>query len=318
LNEMDNMLDEIDAAAEKKPFGQEQSPINIISACHSTTQKMTESEAHSSNLKFNYPALVEGCTIMHNGYTVQINIPSTQKCTLAIKGKTYKLVQFHFHTPAEHAIDSKIFDMEMHLVHANEKSELAVLGFIFAVEAKYYKPKLQLTQSRAHLVLSKESMLKDTDNLKGGCIPVDESDDCETDDEWVQEPKKAQKNKKVNDFLKQFFDQLPSKKTSKDIPLKKPLSFDSLFETSSNTFTKNIKSNEIDLDMEMFEYDGGLTTPPYSEGVQWLVAKRIQYIGKKQLSDLSACWGNKNNARLCQKYCGRVVKLRNTSSMQVV
>merc|ERR1712173_571758 len=139
------------------------------------------------------------------------------------------------------------------------------------------------------MVIDTESQLK--------CIPVDESDDLETDDEWdgIDESKKVKLSKlgkkNGNDFLAQFFDQLPSKKTDKDIPLKKPLSFDYLFETSSTEFTKNLKTNEIDINMELFEYDGGLTTPPFSEG---------------------------DNNRVCQDYCGRIVKLRSNSSMQVV
>merc|ERR1719445_1563877 len=286
------MLDEIDAA-EKKPFGQAQSPINLISICGpcSKTRIMKDDEAHVSPLKFNYPALVEDCTIMNNGHTVQINIPSSQKCTLSIKGKTYQLVQFHFHTPAEHLFDSRMLDMEMHLVHANEKSELAVLGFLFSTKSKYQRPQLELTQSRAHLVLAKESMVIENIQPQLKCIPVDESDDLETDDEWdgIDEAKKVKVSKlgqkNGNDFLAQFFDQLPSKK--------------------------------IDKDMELFEYDGGSTTPPFSEGVQWLVSRTEHFMNKKQLKDLSSCWEGDNN-RVCQDYCGRIVKLRSNSSMQVV
>merc|ERR1712228_1151924 len=242
------------------------------------TQLMKDEDAHASPLKFNYPALVEGCTIMNNGYTVQINIPSDAKCMLSIKGRTYKLVQFHFHTPSEHTVDAKQYDMEMHLVHANEKGELAVLGYIFGVNEKYQRPKLELTQSRAHLVLSKESMIMDTDKNAMKSIPDEE---C-------------------------------------DVILKKPLSFDYLFETSSKKFSKNLKTNEIDITMDLFEYDGSLTTPPYSEGVQWLIPTNIQFMSTVQLNDLSACWNHKNNARPVQDYCKRVVQVRSKSSMQVV
>jgi len=327
LNEMDSMLDEIDAAEKKPALGQFQSPINIISCCNyksrmllPVTQLMKDKDAIASPLKFNYPGLVEGCSIMNNGYTVQINIPSDAKCMLSIKGRTYKLVQFHFHTPSEHTVDAKQYDMEMHLVHANEKGELAVLGFIFGVNEKYQRPKLELTQSRAHLVLSKESMVMDTENAMKS-IPDEESDDLDTDDEWdgADEAKIIKLgNKRGNDFLAQFFDQLPAQKTDCDIILKKPLSFDYLFETSSKKFSKNLKTNEIDIEMDLFEYDGSLTTPPYSEGVQWLIPTNIQFMSTVQLKDLSACWNNKNNARPVQDYCKRIVQVRSKSSMQVV
>merc|ERR1712154_712401 len=149
----------------------------------------------------------------------------------------------------------------------------------------------------------------------------EESDDQETDDEWDVEDadlNKLGKSKKGNDFLDQFMDQLPTKKTECDILFKRPLSFDYLFETSSNNFIKNVKTNEINIDMEIYQYVGSLTTPPFSEGVQWMVSKTTHFINNKQLKKLSACWNNENNARPCQDYCGRQVKLRNKSSLQVV
>jgi len=298
-------------------FGQMQSPINIISTMHcGHTQMMKEEEFESNPLKFNYPQIIRDCTIMNNGHTVQVNIASSNKCTLSIHGKTYELKQFHFHTPSEHTIDSKQYEMEMHLVHINEDSEIAVLGFIFTTKQKYQRPKLELTKSRAHLIINNGSMVIKQGKLLKIMKESDdeESDDNDTDDEWENE--QIYKNK-GNDFLDQFWDQLPSKKTSKDIPLKNPISFDYLFETSSNTFIKKVKTNEINIDMEIFEYKGSLTTPPYTEGVQWLLSKTTHFINRQQLNKLSACWNHQNNAREVQQYCGRTVSLRNKSSLRV-
>merc|ERR1719461_2532833 len=192
----------------------------------------------------------------------------------------------------------------MHLVHVNEKSEIAVLGFMFTTKQKYQRPKLELTKSRAHLVLSSGQQMMKSGGAKLKIMKEsddDESDDEETDDEWdgdgddgiAADLNKLGKSKKGNDF----FDQLPDKKTEADIPLKKPISFDYLFETSSNNFAKNVKTGEIDIDMEIYTYKGSLTTPPYTEGVNWMVSKTTHFINEKQLKSLSACWNNENNAR---------------------
>jgi carbonic anhydrase len=31
----------------------------------------------------------------------------------------YEILQFHFHSPAEHTIDGKLYDAELHIVHSN-------------------------------------------------------------------------------------------------------------------------------------------------------------------------------------------------------
>ena len=87
-----------------------------------------------------------------------------------------------------------------------------------------------------------------------------ESDDLDTDSEWESDGENEEESKMDgNDFLAQFWDQLPSTKTEKHIPLKNALSFDYLFETSSTNFKKNVETNAIDIDMELFEYMGSLS-----------------------------------------------------------
>jgi len=314
----------------KKKFGQEQSPINLISTQCKHTVIMGDEEYVHNALKFSYPQFAKNCTILNNGYTVQINIPSSNECTVNINGNVFKLVQFHFHTPSEHTVDDEQFDMEMHLVHANEEGELAVFGFMYTTKQKYQRPKLELTKSRAHLILNSGQANHQRTASKLNIVKVlneEESDDQETDDDWDEEPLikelkdkmkgASKKSKKGNDFLAQFMDQLPAKKTECDILLKRPISFDYLFETASKNFVKNVKTNEIDIDMEIYTYMGSLTTPPYSEGVNWMVSKHLHFISEKQLKDLSACWEG-DNFRECHPYCGREVKIRNKSQMELV
>src|SRR4029077_14774982 len=47
-------------------------------------------------------------------------------------GKTYELLQFHFHTPSEHTVDGKAFPLEMHLVHQAVDKSLAVVGVLMS------------------------------------------------------------------------------------------------------------------------------------------------------------------------------------------
>jgi len=164
-------------------------------------------------------------------------------------------------------------------------------------------------------------------------IQIDETSDAETDietdDESEDEQNQKDGNKKdenekdqnqkeeENDFLAQFWNELPLKKTNDDIPLNKPICFDYLFETSSNNFIKSVKTNEINIDMALFEYTGSLTTPPYTEGVQWLISKTKHFISNKQLKQLSSCWNHENNARPIQETHGRTVSLRSKTSLSI-
>ena len=54
---------------------------------------------------------------------------------IEIAGKTYKLVQFHFHLPSEHSIGNKISEAEIHFVHQDKDQNLAVVG-VMLKEAK--------------------------------------------------------------------------------------------------------------------------------------------------------------------------------------
>ena len=48
-----------------------------------------------------------------------------------VGGESYRLLQLHWHTPAEHAIDGEEFSAEVHFVHANERDELLVVGAMY-------------------------------------------------------------------------------------------------------------------------------------------------------------------------------------------
>eukprot|EP01083_Nonionella_stella_P272668 924753_1 len=202
IEEIDNILDEIENVNNNTNehsnhleidtcnHGQSQSPINIISTTDTgITQVMPDKEFANNPLSFNYPSAISNCSILNNGHTVQVNIDcNMNKCTLSIHDKIYILRQFHFHTPSEHTIDSKQYEMEMHLVHMNKQNEIAVLGFVFTTQKKHIKkPILELTKSRAHLIVSDKdkSLIQDssTPNLE---VMNESDDDLGTDDEWEE------------------------------------------------------------------------------------------------------------------------------------
>ncbi|MGG3888041.1 carbonic anhydrase [Metabacillus fastidiosus] len=100
--------------------GTEQSPINI-----ETTE--TEEKADQQELTINYVPTT--FSLENNGHTIQAN-PAASDNSIVLGNDTFHLAQLHFHTPSEHQFNGNSFDMELHLVHKNEKDELAVLGLM--------------------------------------------------------------------------------------------------------------------------------------------------------------------------------------------
>ena len=68
--------------------------------------------------------------VLNNGHTIQVDCAGGGN--LALDGKSYELLQFHFHHPSEHTVDGAAFDMECHFVHKAADGGLAVLGVMIA------------------------------------------------------------------------------------------------------------------------------------------------------------------------------------------
>lgn len=62
------------------------------------------------------------------GHTLQVNFAPGS--TMLLGGETYQLLQYHFHTPAEHLLRGQRFPMAAHLVHRNAAGGLAVVGVL--------------------------------------------------------------------------------------------------------------------------------------------------------------------------------------------
>lgn len=198
--------------------GREQSPIDI------STVTITSLPA----IEFNYqPSPLE---VVNNGHTVQVNYAPGSY--IQVGDKRYDLLQFHFHSPSEHTIGGKEFDLVAHFVHKAEDGQLGVVGVVFR-------------DGGANNALSKV---------------------------WLNMPEKAGTTVKSADIRVNAADFLPR-------------------------------------DFTYFNYSGSLTTPPCSEGVNWMVLATPNTVSKQQVKAFTDLFPH--SARPVQPLNGRVVRVSN-------
>jgi len=80
----------------------------------------------ASPITFHYKPTA--ATVVDNGHTLQVSL--SPGSSIEIDGRSYDLVQFHFHTPSEHAIAGEHYPLEIHLVHKDADGKLAVIGVL--------------------------------------------------------------------------------------------------------------------------------------------------------------------------------------------
>lgn len=96
--------------------GREQSPIDVPASA----------PVHSADIEFDYePTALD---ILNNGHTIEVEYEAGSSIT--VEGKTFNLIQFHYHSLSEHTLHGGYFDMEMHLVHKSADGEVAVVGIL--------------------------------------------------------------------------------------------------------------------------------------------------------------------------------------------
>jgi carbonic anhydrase len=97
--------------------GQHQSPIDLPAA--GTTSAHAPESPHWS------PGPLQ---ITNDGHAVKLE---GTVGSMTFDGTTYKLAQFHFHSPSEHTLNGKSYDLEAHFVHKSEQGKLLVIGILF-------------------------------------------------------------------------------------------------------------------------------------------------------------------------------------------
>ena len=98
--------------------GKSQSPIDIVPSA-------TASGPGSAPIDLNYPRT--DLVVENNGHVIEV--PYHTSAFAMIEGTPYDLIQFHFHTRSEHALNGALYDLEVHFVHKSPSGQLAVLGY---------------------------------------------------------------------------------------------------------------------------------------------------------------------------------------------
>jgi carbonic anhydrase len=97
-------------------MGDQQSPIDLTGAVKAELPQITVSWKP------------EAFVVENNGHTLQAN--ASPGGVLVLGPDRYELLQFHFHTPSEHAVDGKRTEAEAHFVHKGPGDRLGVLGVL--------------------------------------------------------------------------------------------------------------------------------------------------------------------------------------------
>jgi carbonic anhydrase len=101
--------------------GKAQSPIDIEPRAGS-----------ASPIVFHYQP--SAAAVIDNGHSLQVNLAPGN--TIEVDGKTYRLLQFHFHAPSEHTIAGEHYPLEAHLVHQDGDGKLVVIGVLYDIGAE--------------------------------------------------------------------------------------------------------------------------------------------------------------------------------------
>lgn len=119
------------SAVVNKCGGKSQTPINIVQV--------------ETNSEIDYPKFVAsagGCKSWaqfadDHAFEVSFVDAECENLKLIYNKETYTLLQFHFHSPAEHAVGGGIADAELHMVHKSESGSLLVLGIRMSASLAY-------------------------------------------------------------------------------------------------------------------------------------------------------------------------------------
>lgn len=113
--------------------GKIQSPINIDTD--------TAKEMDLRELDFDYKSAA-AVRLVNTGHTIKVDHTEPSVLKYSTGDSEHTLFQFHFHSPSEHTVDNRRYDMEMHLIHINRAGNITIVGLF--IEEGEYNPEFDL------------------------------------------------------------------------------------------------------------------------------------------------------------------------------
>ena len=109
--------------------GRSQSPINLVPSFLSKSDGIPHMKSRLAALKYHAKG--------NGSFEMRCAEASGHCGTLTFNDtKQYELLQLHLHSPSEHTINGRRFPLELHFVHSDNSSALAVFGVVF-MEGKH-------------------------------------------------------------------------------------------------------------------------------------------------------------------------------------
>jgi carbonic anhydrase len=99
-----------------------QSPIDIVTA---KAEPAADDEPQGLQI---WHSVAPVDKVEDNGHAIQVDSHTTEAM---IRGRHFRLAQFHFHAESEHTIDGKHYPLEGHFVFKAQDGRLAVVGVMF-------------------------------------------------------------------------------------------------------------------------------------------------------------------------------------------